>query len=169
MDSQPSKKCAVCDETAHLRCGACQVVRFCSPRCQRILWPAHKALCGRDTETFYLPPLMPEDVQQLERIKDLAYPPHDSSFTAFVTRFAQLSWTEFLDISTSSDADNLDTAGLRNHLLVAAYCHLGQVANDVRHETGKVAPLPAWHTFGTAAVDIVHAYIASMDSVDDAV
>ena len=39
--------CAVCGSAGRFRCGGCRTVRYCSSDCQRVDWPAHRALCTR--------------------------------------------------------------------------------------------------------------------------
>ncbi|BGP14502.1 hypothetical protein JCM10213_003088 [Rhodosporidiobolus nylandii] len=46
--------CAVCFEPASSRCSSCHQdgveLWFCSPACQRLVWPVHKPVCGPQTE-----------------------------------------------------------------------------------------------------------------------
>ncbi|BGP38945.1 hypothetical protein JCM10449v2_002883 [Rhodotorula kratochvilovae] len=122
------------------------------------LWTTHKALCGRDTETFYYAPLTPDDVRQLNGVKHRLCS-QEPPFLVFLERLANLSWHEFLEIATSPESDTPTAANLRNHLLAGAYHYLGLIAVEARRETGKLAPRPAWHEFGTAGVEISFTYV----------
>ncbi|ORY41755.1 hypothetical protein BCR35DRAFT_316454 [Leucosporidium creatinivorum] len=41
--------CGFClgPSASHMKCGSCRVARYCSPKCQKEAWPAHKAECKR--------------------------------------------------------------------------------------------------------------------------
>ncbi|BGO98278.1 putative Microtubule-associated protein [Rhodotorula toruloides] len=57
--------CAVCDQPAKSRCGGCKRVPFCSPRCQKLIWSTHKALCKADPDVFHPPPLSARELGDL--------------------------------------------------------------------------------------------------------
>lgn len=104
--------CTVCDKPGDQQCSACRAIFFCSTRCQKLvrpphnqahqrgttvlilehlqLGPTHKALCGRDSEAFFFPPLSPADVEALERIKDKPFGAHDPpvTFAQYLMRIA---------------------------------------------------------------------------------
>ncbi|GAA5893966.1 hypothetical protein JCM8208_001293 [Rhodotorula glutinis] len=128
--------CAVCDQPGVLYCGACKSTRFCGSRCQSLLWPSHKVLCGRDLDTFFLPPMTPEEVEQLKRLDDEA---DKSSSAPPVT-----DWTTLSDILLSpAEADPVDEY-LRLLALLSSYFRLYQaVVEDGL--SGKVSLTP-WIT-----------------------
>ncbi|BGP47023.1 hypothetical protein JCM10450v2_002875 [Rhodotorula kratochvilovae] len=70
MSTPKPSICAVCGEETTKQCSKCRANFFCSTRCQALLWPTHKVLCGRDPNVFYLPPLTPDELKKLDEIKD---------------------------------------------------------------------------------------------------
>ncbi|GAA5841063.1 hypothetical protein JCM9279_000527 [Rhodotorula babjevae] len=147
MSADDGALCAVCLEPGRLSCGACRSIRLCSKRCQSILWPAQRVLCGRDPTVFYLPALTPTEVGVLERTKDEPFSLSGKTFVEYVSALTPgLAWEGLLMI-VSSDATSSDHASaLRNALLVHAFFHLDLMPP---HPSG---PNPLWHTFGTLAV-----------------
>ncbi|ORY84195.1 hypothetical protein BCR35DRAFT_313564 [Leucosporidium creatinivorum] len=60
MNDITLKECVVCGVATDQRCSRCKQVRFCSAEHQKLLWPAHKHLCGKST--FTPPPLTEGEV-----------------------------------------------------------------------------------------------------------
>ncbi|GAA5880627.1 hypothetical protein JCM1840_002274 [Sporobolomyces johnsonii] len=73
MASQPLHDCTICDNKTSNRCSGCRLVYFCSRDCQRLLWPTHKAQCGRDPTRFHLPALQEDEAQALSQINHLQF------------------------------------------------------------------------------------------------
>lgn len=46
---QPKLVCGYCENPAIRVCSRCCLVRYCSVKCQRTHWPAHKKVCRKDT------------------------------------------------------------------------------------------------------------------------
>ncbi|BGP45116.1 Egl nine 1 [Rhodotorula kratochvilovae] len=86
--------CAVCTKKTVQRCSGCKNIYFCSHEHQKLIWPAHKALCGADPESFHLPPLTEQDLRDLEPIKDKPATPlaqlHDYTFLQGVSEVKQM-------------------------------------------------------------------------------
>ncbi|GAA5893799.1 hypothetical protein JCM6882_003098 [Rhodosporidiobolus microsporus] len=60
-------ECAVCSARTFTRCSGCpdSNVFFCSREHQKLLWPAHKHLCGASLDACYFPPLTEKECQAL--------------------------------------------------------------------------------------------------------
>ncbi|ORY91775.1 hypothetical protein BCR35DRAFT_312038 [Leucosporidium creatinivorum] len=57
MDGFKDKECVVCGAATTKTCSACKKLFFCSAEHQKLLWPIHKHLCGKDQ---YSPPPLTE-------------------------------------------------------------------------------------------------------------
>ncbi|BGP38946.1 hypothetical protein JCM10449v2_002884 [Rhodotorula kratochvilovae] len=125
---QPSI-CTVCGGDTAKQCSKCRAIFFCSTRCQALLWPTHKVLCGRDPNVFYLPPLTPEELKKLGKIKDTQ--PYHQTAKSLVRL-------------------NLFAEEIRMTNVMSAYdyLYLTKVAElDVGGKDSKLAP---WHVFAHA-------------------
>ncbi|KPV77324.1 uncharacterized protein RHOBADRAFT_41318 [Rhodotorula graminis WP1] len=137
--------CAVCDKPGSLRCGACKALKFCSPECQSLLWPTHKVLCGRDLDTFFMPPMSPKEITQLERVKDEPVCPDGSNFLTQM----DISWPAFADrLRSDAHAEPLGEF-LRLDALLTAHRRLGK-ADKVDPPRVAVSPSP-WRIFADKA------------------
>ncbi|GAA5889973.1 hypothetical protein JCM8208_001185 [Rhodotorula glutinis] len=147
MSADDGVLCAVCDQAGGLSCGACRSIRFCGPRCQSILWPAHRTLCGRDPTFFYLPRLTPPEAHWFERVKDELFSTSGKTFCEYVARLTPgLAWKDLLTIVSSDATSSPLAAAMRNALLVHAFFHLDLTLHN------RAGPSPLWHTFATLAV-----------------
>ncbi|GAA5889970.1 hypothetical protein JCM8208_001184 [Rhodotorula glutinis] len=154
MSAAPPAPCTVCDKLATMRCSKCRQSAYCSARCQALLWPTHKFLCGRDPDMFYFPPLSTADVARLESYKNEFFAEHDETFAEFVPNYLGLSWKNFLITVRSVDSlagDSTPTLlGCRNFNLVLARKHLYQVAR-ARDPSLRIVDLPIWDPFSDVA------------------
>ncbi|GAA5927541.1 hypothetical protein JCM3775_006012 [Rhodotorula graminis] len=122
-------------------------MRVCGPRCQRILWPAHRTLCGRDPTFFYLPGLTPVEADWLERVKDEPFSLSRKTFVEYVTALTPgLTWKDLVAIVSSDTTSSTLADAMRNTLLVHAFFHLDLMLRN------SVGPSPLWHSFATLAV-----------------
>ncbi|GAA5851990.1 hypothetical protein JCM9279_007049 [Rhodotorula babjevae] len=152
-------QCAVCNQPGRLKCGACRAVKFCSQRCQSLLWPTHKALCGRRLDTFFVPPMSPEEVKQLEQVKDA---PGGSSF---LTRL-NVTWTHFADKLRSDAVPEPFGELLRCDAILTARRVVSEAADQ---DAARVDPPPSpWSIFAPSCHEWLgdHAYVVH-DRPDD--
>ncbi|GAA5893917.1 hypothetical protein JCM6882_003127 [Rhodosporidiobolus microsporus] len=63
-----SGECAICAAPTSKLCGRCERVFFCSADHQKLLWPSHKWLCGKDLSTFSFPPLNAVETETIQRL-----------------------------------------------------------------------------------------------------
>ncbi|GAA5841239.1 hypothetical protein JCM9279_000587 [Rhodotorula babjevae] len=125
MSAAADESCVICEEPGRMRCGACRLVKFCSTSCQRILWPVHKTLCGRDPDVFYFPPLTPSEVDRLEKVKHKRVTVSEPPFIDCV-RFCGYTWDCLLALISLAEpsADGVDVTTTRNHFIMLARYHL---------------------------------------------
>ncbi|GAA5981065.1 hypothetical protein JCM5350_000029 [Sporobolomyces pararoseus] len=73
--SQPNGTgvCSVCANTTAQVCSVCKEMYFCSQRCQKLIWPTHKFLCGKDRSLFSFPPLSKEERADMELLKGRSF------------------------------------------------------------------------------------------------
>ncbi|GAA6023540.1 hypothetical protein JCM10207_005709 [Rhodosporidiobolus poonsookiae] len=68
MADQPAGECSVCGEPTAQRCSGCGKagidVFFCCRDHQKLVWPAHRRVCGKSP--FQFPPLTPFEVEQAD-------------------------------------------------------------------------------------------------------
>ncbi|PRQ71389.1 hypothetical protein AAT19DRAFT_10247 [Rhodotorula toruloides] len=74
-----SGQCSVCGKATRSSCRRCAVsggldgsgfsLFFCSPECQKLVWPAHKRVCGKRGPVS-LPLLTPEEAAETKRLID---------------------------------------------------------------------------------------------------
>ena len=57
-----SPSCVLCSLAGSKTCGQCRSVQYCSRRCQKLDWPAHKLSCGAVTTTA-----VSSEIEQLKR------------------------------------------------------------------------------------------------------
>ncbi|CDR40795.1 RHTO0S05e07338g2_1 [Rhodotorula toruloides] len=72
-----SGQCCVCGKATRSSCSRCAVsggldgtgcsLFFCSPECQKLVWPAHKRVCGKSP--IALPLLTPEEAAETKAYK----------------------------------------------------------------------------------------------------
>ncbi|ORY52839.1 hypothetical protein BCR35DRAFT_18748 [Leucosporidium creatinivorum] len=72
MNDITLKECVVCGVATDQRCSRCKQVRFCSAEHQKLLWPAHKHLCGKST--FTPPPLTEGEVNDASILWSTSHP-----------------------------------------------------------------------------------------------
>ncbi|GAA5936121.1 hypothetical protein JCM3775_003588 [Rhodotorula graminis] len=144
--------CTVCDQPGTLCCGACKQARFCSARCQRKFWCVHKVLCGRDPDVLYLPPLSPDELDNLDRIKDAPVVQGLSTRTALTLTYLGIDWATFMTYVSSAAAAPPNDVG-RNELIMFAQHHLFTArARGVLPSIGKGT---VWYNFGHLAFGLV--------------
>ncbi|GAA5851932.1 hypothetical protein JCM5353_006564 [Sporobolomyces roseus] len=76
--SNPSGECVVCGQITSTRCSECsrhgtQWMYFCSKEHQRLIWPAHKRVCGPRSEPFHWPLLSDKEVETIMAACDKPY------------------------------------------------------------------------------------------------
>ncbi|BGP15659.1 hypothetical protein JCM10213_006171 [Rhodosporidiobolus nylandii] len=73
MTSRETGECCVCGKETADRCGACAeadfALFFCSRDHQKLIWPIHKLVCGK--EMFSWPPLTKEEVAKARLLLDV--------------------------------------------------------------------------------------------------
>ncbi|GAA5948157.1 hypothetical protein JCM10213_001687 [Rhodosporidiobolus nylandii] len=74
MTSNDSGECCVCGKVTQDRCGACAEADFdlffCSREHQKLIWPAHKLVCGPLAVPFRWPKLSEEELEDALQHKD---------------------------------------------------------------------------------------------------
>ncbi|BGP15741.1 hypothetical protein JCM10213_007964 [Rhodosporidiobolus nylandii] len=72
LDAQP---CCVCGKETTQKCGACAAAGFdlffCSREHQKLIWPAHRRVCGPSAKPFKLPLLSQEEAEDASRQRDV--------------------------------------------------------------------------------------------------
>ncbi|GAA5893755.1 hypothetical protein JCM8208_001236 [Rhodotorula glutinis] len=144
--------CIVCDQPGTKLCGACKQARFCSARCQRKIWPVHKVQCGRDPDSFHLPPLTSDELDELERIKDEPVVQNLSTQTTLTLTYFGIDWSTFISVvSSATAAPRNDRA--RVELILFAQYHLFKArARGVSPTVGKDT---VWRNFGHMAFNTI--------------
>ncbi|GAA6039911.1 hypothetical protein NBRC10512_008236 [Rhodotorula toruloides] len=77
MSTQELSKCCVCGQVATKRCEPCGArdvdLFFCSPEHQKLVWDAHKQVCGDKANPFTSPPLSAKEAALAKALADLEY------------------------------------------------------------------------------------------------
>ncbi|GAA5891021.1 hypothetical protein JCM8208_003137 [Rhodotorula glutinis] len=155
-----STLCAVCSNEGTQQCSTCHAVRFCSERCSRILWATHKFLCGRDVDTFYLPPLTPDEIEALDKVKGTpALVPglHGQSLVAFITSgypapLSDFLWTTFWQRLTAPANDDPYEENKRLENVALAYDALGHAADRELFAGNPPLRRSPWHLFAKSCM-----------------
>ncbi|GAA5821575.1 hypothetical protein JCM11251_000915 [Rhodosporidiobolus azoricus] len=75
MSSRKTGECCVCGARTEKRCGACSAAGFdlffCSREHQKLVYFAHKQVCGRNAKPFCFPPLTPAEAAEAIEIRHL--------------------------------------------------------------------------------------------------
>ncbi|GAA5821076.1 hypothetical protein JCM3770_000080 [Rhodotorula araucariae] len=162
MRTSEHTRCAVCTQETTKRCGKCRAIFFCSTRCQALLWPTHKVLCGRDLHVFYLPPLTPAELK-VDEIKD-KHPYRDRllSLHEWVTKVHGETWAAFRSTLTTPASQNLLLEEMRMSNVLVAYAYLCQegVAEITAGSTDRAST--PWHQFANMACFIRDRYYAKL-------
>ncbi|GAA5956204.1 hypothetical protein JCM3765_005489 [Sporobolomyces pararoseus] len=120
MSMQPARThvCSVCDKPTTQACANCKGMYFCSQRCQKLIWPTHRFLCGKDRSTFLFPPLSKEERADMELLEGRRFdhtcercisPPQTKVEGASLLEHAQSlglfdgDWSSLLDSITVGD------------------------------------------------------------------
>ncbi|BGP19311.1 hypothetical protein JCM10213_006202 [Rhodosporidiobolus nylandii] len=100
MPAQETGDCCVCGKATKDRCGACAEAGldlfFCSRECQKLVWFAHKHVCGpgKAASPFLFPNLSPDEVAQAKRLASWSSPAGPEgliTISRFVQRLAGVS------------------------------------------------------------------------------
>ncbi|BGP14487.1 hypothetical protein JCM10213v2_002436 [Rhodosporidiobolus nylandii] len=148
--------CAVCFNKTRNRCSGCANamggVFYCSADCQKLVWVAHKYLCGRSADIFCLPPLSDEEIAQLDRTRRW-YDAQGWSFREAAGRFSgrEVEDKEMLEYLTSDeDTDRSVRNPLRTFARAQMHrMHLEQDAKDYKNSA------PLWLPFSDACLEAV--------------
>ncbi|GAA5988353.1 hypothetical protein JCM5350_004411 [Sporobolomyces pararoseus] len=142
--------CSVCENQTTKVCSNCKEMYFCSQRCQKLIWPTHKFLCGKlDRLTFSFPPLSKEeraDVDLLNRSRrrfdhtcdKCVSPPQTKVEGASLFEHVQSlglfegDWSSFLDAITVGD--NLIEEPRLSIILTLVRAHLDESGSVLRHD-----------------------------------
>ncbi|GAA6032899.1 hypothetical protein JCM8097_000038 [Rhodosporidiobolus ruineniae] len=83
MSSPTMGKCCVCGKETKDRCGACAKAGFdlffCSREHQKLVWFAHKLVCGPKSKPFSFPPLSKTEVERAKSSLHVPYPVADGT------------------------------------------------------------------------------------------
>ncbi|GAA5967304.1 hypothetical protein JCM3765_005596 [Sporobolomyces pararoseus] len=111
--------CSLCEEKTVQVCSKCKEMYFCSRDCQKLVWPVHKFLCGKDRSTFFFPPLSEEERLEVDLIRDRPLVDNDGRCAGDLqtevkgaTLFEQIQslglfhggWEDFLESITAGDS-----------------------------------------------------------------
>ncbi|KPV75641.1 uncharacterized protein RHOBADRAFT_43063 [Rhodotorula graminis WP1] len=152
--------CIVCYTATTKLCSACRAVRLCSERCQRILWPTHKVLCGRSVDTFYLPPLTADEIRSLDDVKSrpgLVPGLRGQSLVSLVKGgypgpLADFLWTTFWQRLTAPANDDPYEENERLENVALAYEFLGHAADRELFAGNPPARRSPWQLFAKSCM-----------------
>ncbi|GAA5901910.1 hypothetical protein JCM8208_006636 [Rhodotorula glutinis] len=182
MPPRRSEQCAACISPATSRCSACRSLRFCSKRCQSLLWPTHKILCGRDPDLFYLPPLTDNELAMVCANKDRSpQGPGTPTFHDEITLLRRQAgyrgvspWEDFTTSIMTADVRPQPGVQLlaqarddRLHDLVSAYRFLASLMHPPFAPGSVERARCAWYFFATSADNMRALYSESWVGTGD--
>ncbi|BGP20688.1 hypothetical protein JCM10213_001065 [Rhodosporidiobolus nylandii] len=119
--------CCVCGETTKNRCGACAEAQmslfFCSREHQKLVWFAHKRICGPSSNSpFRFPPLLPGEARAVGEGRSMGSVLDQAGMLALKAELEKWIPADQLSTALSSltgQADSISPLSLHSYLLCA--------------------------------------------------
>ncbi|GAA5841059.1 hypothetical protein JCM9279_000525 [Rhodotorula babjevae] len=164
MSAPESSTCVVCDKPTTKACGACKTTKFCGPRCQALIWPTHKFLCGRDPTDFHVPPLTHHELAFLRRIKNTAF----AGGCSLASQISSIGLDEalfWLFVSSASADHDRKLREPRTSYRLMAYRTLKLATStdnidSCEDDVAALSPSP-WYLFGSIGLSLREDYLAA--------
>ncbi|GAA6037323.1 hypothetical protein JCM8097_008511 [Rhodosporidiobolus ruineniae] len=161
-DSPATKgECGACGTTTSKACGGCGKHFVCCRAHQKLLWPTHRWLCGKDETVFTFPTFTPEQLQELKSYKKLGYLSKKSGAMTY-TLLDHVHVGEYLDfrdgweklfkiISTDPEKELITPSWRRTWILACAHVHLAHYSSKA---AGIDLPTAPWFVVGMFCHDL---------------